>query len=48
MKIRANYPGSTIPVCYCLYSLKGALVGKHWDALPKSVKVDLLREVSVE
>jgi DNA transformation protein len=37
-KICRKYPAQTIPVCYYLYSLEGALMDKHWDALPKSIK----------
>jgi DNA transformation protein len=44
---RAN-PGATVPVCYYLYSLEGALRGVHWDALPASVKSRLRREANVE
>ena len=37
-QICANYPDRTIPVCYYLYSLEGALTDTHWDALPSAVK----------
>ena len=39
-----SYPNQTIPVCYYLYSLQGALKGVHWDKVPKQVKEQLLRE----
>jgi len=29
--VKDAYPDITIPVCYYLYSLQGALVGKHWQ-----------------
>jgi DNA transformation protein len=37
-------PGKTFPVCYYLYSLQGALLDLHWDALPKDLKMDLLKQ----
>jgi DNA transformation protein len=39
------HPGKTIPVCYYLYSLEGALRGQHWDAIGDRVKQSLLHEV---
>ena len=36
-----NYPGKTIPVCYYLYSLQGALMDVHWNKLPKKIKEKL-------
>lgn len=47
-KIKAKYPGKTIPICYYLYSFEGALEGKHWDDLPQVVKDRLRREGCVE
>jgi DNA transformation protein and related proteins len=44
--IKENYPDKTIPVCYYLYSLQGALDGVHWDALPANVKVELRKQAS--
>jgi DNA transformation protein len=44
--ICARYPGQTIPVCYYLYSLEGALRAQHWDALAPRTKESLLRRVS--
>jgi len=29
-KITTKYPKKTWPVCYYLYSIEGALTGKHW------------------
>jgi DNA transformation protein len=43
--VKANNPGKTIPVCYYLYSLQGALDGIHWDALPEKIKQDLLHQI---
>jgi len=45
-RICAKYPGRTIPVCYYLYSLEGALKGQHWNALDPPVKKHLLEQVS--
>lgn len=45
-RICAKYPGRTIPVCYYLYSLEGALRDQHWDALGPQVKKKLLDQVS--
>lgn len=45
-RIRAKNPGKTIPVCYYLYSLEGALRDRHWDALIPKLKQDLLARVS--
>lgn len=44
-KICRNYPGETIPVCYYLYSLEGALRDVHWNDLPLEVKECLKRQV---
>jgi DNA transformation protein and related proteins len=40
-RICQNYPNQTIPVCYYLYSLQGALMGVHWDHVPEDVKAEL-------
>ena len=32
-KICGNYPDKTVPVCYYLYSLAGALLNLHWNDL---------------
>lgn len=44
-KICQNYPDKTIPVCYYLYSLEGALRDMHWNDLPLEVKEHLKRQV---
>ena len=46
--VKDAYPGITIPVCYYLYSLQGALVGKHWNDLPSATKERLLDEAGVK
>lgn len=40
-RICQNYPNQTIPVCYYLYSLQGALMDAHWDELPEPLKNEL-------
>lgn len=34
-----------LPVCYYLYSLEGAVLGLHWDKIPKNRKIELLKEI---
>lgn len=46
--VKTAYPDITIPVCYYLYSLQGALVGKHWSDLPSATKERLLNEAGVK
>jgi DNA transformation protein len=41
LRICQNYPNQTIPVCYYLYSLQGALMDTHWDDVPKNLKEEL-------
>ncbi|MGI0019718.1 MAG: TfoX/Sxy family protein [Nitrososphaera sp.] len=43
--IRDRNPGKTMPVCYYLYSLQGALMGRHWNDLPEKTKEQLLKQV---
>lgn len=45
-RICVSQPGKTIPVCYYLYSLEGALRGQHWDDLESKIKQHLLSQVS--
>jgi len=40
--ICAAHPGQTVPVCYYLYELEGALRDQHWDAIDPQVKKRLL------
>lgn len=46
-RVKAGHPGTTLPVCYYLYSLQGALDGVHWNALSPAVKETLLRDAGV-
>ena len=43
-KIQNKYQDKTIPVCYYLYSLEGALTNTHWDDIPQSRKDELRYE----
>lgn len=43
-RICENYPNQTIPVCYYLYSLQGALNDVHWDELSETLKDELYAE----
>lgn len=38
----------SIPVCYYLYSLQGALLDRHWDDIPQSMKDNLLKQAKPE
>lgn len=38
-------PEKTIPICYYLYSLQGALLDLHWNDIPKELKSELLKQV---
>ncbi len=40
-KICENYPNKTLPRCYYLYSLQGALLDIDWRELPEEVKNEL-------
>ena len=44
-KIQSKNQGKTIPVCYYLYSLQGALDNKHWDKISQKKKQELLEQV---
>ncbi len=44
-RIERAHPGATIPICYYLYSLEGALSGVHWDDVPEQRKRELLDAV---
>ena len=44
-RLVAAHAGKTIPVCYYLYSLQGALDGVHWNDLPAATKQRLLKQV---
>ncbi len=43
--IQSKNPGKTIPVCYYLYSLQGALDNKHWDDISQKKKQKLLDQI---
>jgi len=43
-KICEKNPGKTFPICYYLFSLKGALLDLHWDELPDDLKKDLRKQ----
>lgn len=47
-RVKASHPEATIPVCYYLYSLQGALDGVHWDALAPHVKEQLLLDAGLK
>lgn len=40
-QIKKNYPGETLPLCYYLYSLEGALRDIHWNAIGTTRKKEL-------
>ncbi len=44
-RICAKHPRQTIPVCYYLYSLEGALLNRHWDRIGTAVKDRLVSQV---
>lgn len=46
--VKGAYSDITIPVCYYLYSLQGALVGKHWNDLSTATKERLLGEAGIK
>ena len=45
MKIRKQHPEKTIPVCYYLYSLEGALLDLHWNDIPPKLKEELKSKI---
>lgn len=45
-KIRDQNPEQTIPVCYYLYSLQGALMNMDWRELPPDLKTRLRKQIS--
>jgi DNA transformation protein len=45
-RICSQSPGETIPVCYYLYSLEGALRNRHWDDLDSKLKLRLLSKAN--
>lgn len=45
-KIQSKNQGKTVPVCYYLYSLQGALDNKHWDKISQKKKQKLLDQIN--
>lgn len=45
MKIQKQHPEKTIPVCYYLYSLEGALLDLHWNDIPPKLKEELKSKI---
>lgn len=46
-RLRAAFPQETLPVCYYLYSLQGALEGRHWDDIGEATKQSLRAAASL-
>ena len=46
-KLKDSYRNTTLPRCYYLYSLEGALRGVHWNEIPDAVKRQLSKEAGV-
>lgn len=46
-RLQQAYADRTIPVCYYLYSLQGALDGKHWNDIGAATKQRLLAEAGM-
>lgn len=44
-KMQERTPNKSLPVCYYLYSLQGAIDGIHWDVLPEAIKDELSKEL---
>ena len=44
-KIFGNYPDKTVPVCYYLYSLEGALLNLHGKDIPSELKEELKAKI---
>lgn len=40
-RMKALRPDTTLPLCYYLYSLEGALTDKHWDEIGATRKREL-------
>lgn len=40
-RVCISNPNKTIPKCYYLYSLQGALLDLDWRELPEKIKADL-------
>lgn len=46
-KMKTKYPDVTLPRCYYLYSLEGALRDVHWNNIPDAVKRRLSAEAGI-
>lgn len=44
-RLQAAHPGKTLPVCYYLYSLQGALDNKDWRELSPQTKARLRQAI---
>jgi len=44
-EIKQRHPAARTPLCYYLYSLEGALQGRHWDDIGDGVKERLRNDV---
>ena len=44
--IKEQYPNEVLPVCYYLYSFKGALQNKHWNEIGEDRKEELRNKIS--
>ncbi len=47
-RLKAKHPNTTLPRCYYLYSLEGALRDVHWDRLPAGVKRQLSADADLD
>ena len=47
-KLSANNPGRHLPVCYYLYSLEGAIQGKHWDDFSEQERTKMRKLAGLE
>ncbi len=47
-KLRRRFAGQSLPVCYYLYSLEGALQGRHWDDFSDDEKRVLRRTAGLD
>jgi len=47
-KLKQLNPDATLPRCYYLYSLEGALRDVYWDDLPQPLKQQLSSEAGLE
>ncbi len=43
MKVQSQ---KTLPFCYYLYSLQGAIMETHWDTIPEIIKEKLKKDVT--